>query len=361
MTVGELAQRIGAQVRGDASHLIASCAGVEEAGPTQVTFVANNRYLKAFMTTRAGAAIVSQREADIAPRSLTLLIAKDAYFSFREAMVALTPVRQHPKPGVSDKAVVAPGAKLGKDCCVQAYAVSEAGAVLGDRGVIDPHSDIGRDTGLGDDCVLYPNVTIYDRCVLGSRVILHSGCVIGQDGFGYATHQREGDVTQHHKIPPAGNAVVEDDVEMGAGCTVDRASLGSTRIGAGSKFSNGVTIGHGAQIGKHNLFVAQVGIAGSTKTGDYVVAGGQVGVAGHLSIGTGAQIAAQSGVMDDIPAGEKWGGTPAQPWHAAKRTYVGIMRMDELIKEARDIMQRVADLESKVDEIESEDDSKSDA
>ncbi|MEX2213381.1 MAG: UDP-3-O-(3-hydroxymyristoyl)glucosamine N-acyltransferase [Phycisphaeraceae bacterium] len=350
MTVGELATRIGAQVRGDAARAIDSCAGIEEAGAKDVTFVANSRYLKPLMTTKAGAAIVSSREAEIAPKSLTLLIAEDPYFAFREAMVALAPARAKVMAGISDKAVIDASAKLGKDCCVKAYAVIEAGAVLGERCVIHPHCTIGQGAVLGDDCVLYPGVTIYDSCVLGQRVILHAGCVIGQDGFGYATHQREGEELAHHKIPPVGNAVIEDDVEMGAGCSVDRATVGSTRVGRGSKFSNGVTIGHGAQIGRHNLFVAQVGIAGSTKTGDYVVAGGQVGIAGHLSIGQGAQIAAQSGVMDDIPTGEKWGGTPAQPWHAAKRSYIGIMRMDDLLKEARNIMQRLTELEAKVNE-----------
>lgn len=350
MTVGELAKLIQAEVRGDASQSLTSCAGVEEAAADQLTFVANVRYLKPLMTTKAAAAIVSPREAELAPPSLTLLISKHPYFAFREAMVLLHGWRPRPAPGISDHAAIDAGATLGEGCCVRAFAVIEAGATIGKRCIIHAHCTIGSGAVLGDDCVLFPGVTIYDGCVLGNRVTLHAGCVIGQDGFGYATHQREGEATAHHKLPPAGNAVIEDDVEMGAGCTVDRATVGSTRIGQGSKFSNGVTIGHGAQIGKHNLFVAQVGIAGSTKTGDYVVAGGQVGVAGHLSIGQGAQIAAQSGVMDDIPPGEKWGGTPAQPWSAAKRSYVGLMRMDELIKEARSIMQRLDELEAKVNE-----------
>ena len=218
-----------------------------------------------------------------------------------------------------------------------------AGARVGRRCVIYPYCFVGPDAVVGDDCVLFPNVTVYDRCVLGDRVVLHAGCVIGQDGFGYATYEGK-----HWKIPQTGNVVVEDDVEMGAGCVVDRATVGSTRIGLGTKFSDLVAIGHGAVIGKHNLLVAQVGIAGSSQTGDYVVMGGQVGVAGHLKIGDMARIAAKAGVKDDLPAHGQYGGQPAQPFGQTKRSLVAVARLPELIQAFRKLQKRVAELESQM-------------
>ena len=178
--------------------------------------------------------------------------------------------------------------------------------------------------------MLYPHVTVYDDCIIANRVTLHAGCSIGQDGFGYSTHAVPGQEPVHHKIPQAGNVVIEDDVEMGANCSVDRATLGSTVIGAGTKFSNGVTIGHGCHVGPHNLFVAQVGLAGSVETGKHVVLGGQVGIAGHLKVGDRAQVAATSGVMKDVPPDSVYGGTPAIPLRETKRVVLYAQRLPDL-------------------------------
>lgn len=347
-TLNQLAERIGAKVRGDGSHALDRCMGLDDAVTTDVSFLANRKYFSALATTKAGAVVVSEADAAQAPASLNLLIAADPYFAFREAVVALHGFRGHPAPGISEQAFVDPTAEVGDLCTIRPFVYIAPRARIGKRVVIYPHCYIGKDAVIGDDCILYPNVTVYESCVLGNRVTLHAGCVVGQDGFGYATHKNEKGEVVHHKIPQVGNAVIEDDVEMGAACTIDRATLGATRIGRGTKFSNLVSIGHGTSMGKHNLVVGLVGIAGSAQTGDYVVMGGQVGVAGHLKIGTGAQIAAKAGVMTDIAPGEKVGGEPAISLDQAKRNVLAVMRLPELLQEFRKLQRRVTELEAAV-------------
>ena len=340
MSVAELAERIGARVVGDGSVRVSGCAGIEEAGPWEVTFVANHRYVRLLGETGAGAVIVSPGEAERAP-GRTLLVSEHPYLAFREAVVALHGYREHPGGGVSDRAEIDPSAEVGRGCTIHALACVAAGARVGERCVIYPHCYVGPGAVVGDGCVLFPNVTVYDGCVLGDRVTLHAGCVIGQDGFGYVPHDG-----RNLKIPQAGNVVVEDDVELGAGCVVDRATVGSTRIGRGTKMSDLVAIGHGAEIGKHNLFVAQVGIAGSTRTGDYVVMGGQAGVAGHLKIADGVQLAAKTGVIDDLSEkGQQYGGQPALPLSHTKRNVLALAKLPKLMQEFKRVKKRLEALE----------------
>jgi len=342
MTVEELAERIGVKVLGEGSKMVHRCAGLEDAGAEDVSFLANRKYAKLLATSQAGAVVVAEDQAqELAGR--TVLVAKDPYFAFRQAVVALHGFREHPPVGISEQAVIDPTAIIGQGCVIQPLVHIARGARIGDGCVIYPHCYVGPQAVLGDGCVLYPNVTVYNECILGQRVTVHSGCVIGQDGFGYATHGGK-----HHKIPHTGNVVIEDDVELGACCTVDRATVGSTRIGRGSKFSDLVAIGHGTTIGKHNLLVAQVGIAGSTQTGDYVIMGGQAGVAGHLRIGSMTQIAAKAGVMDDIPDNVQYGGIPAMPFNQTKRSVLAVARLPEMVQEFRKLQKRVAQLESQI-------------
>ena len=344
MTLAALADCLGAELRGEGGYEVEACAGLEEATPRDVSFVANRKYARFMESTRAGAVIVGK---DSAPtnRQQNLLVAGDPYFAFREAVVALHGFRRHPKPGISPQAIIHPSARLGKDCCVHPFVYIAENARLGDRCVIYPHGYIGEGAVLGDDCLLYPSVTIYHDCVLGHRVTLHAGCVIGQDGFGYALHDGA-----HQKIPQVGNVVIEDDVEMGANCAIDRATVGSTRIGKGTKFSDLVAIGHGAHVGEHNLLVAQVGLAGSAETGAYVAMGGQVGVAGHLKIGAMAQLAAKSGVMTDIPDGAQYGGSPAMPLSQAKRQVLALTRLPDLFQQFKQLQKKVASLEAALEE-----------
>ncbi|MEX0744155.1 MAG: UDP-3-O-(3-hydroxymyristoyl)glucosamine N-acyltransferase [Phycisphaeraceae bacterium] len=347
MTANELARRIGATVHGDGETELTGCATLEHAGPGEVSFLANRKYVKMLNTTRAGAVVVSPDDAKLGEDQL-LLIAEDPYFAFRQAMVELIGFRPAPPPGVATQASIAASATIGRDCYIGPFVVVDEEAVIGDGCVLYPHTYVGRRATLGDHCTLHPGVTVYDHCQLGQRVTLHAGCSIGQDGFGYATHGEAGTPPVHHKIPPAGNAVIEDDVEMGAHCSVDRATMGSTIVDRGSKFSNGVTIGHGSKVGPHNLLVAQVGLAGSVTTGAYVAIGGQVGVAGHLKIGDQSQIAAKAGVVADVPEKVQFGGAPAQPFVEVKRQVFALTRLPEMVAELRKMRKRMAKLEAQL-------------
>ena len=348
VTLEELARKIGAKLRGDGGQVIHGCAALDEADDTHVGFLSNRKYVAQLDTTKAGAVILAPRDVDRAPPTLRLLVCDDPYFAFREAMVLLHGFRQHPAPGISTHAYVDETAVVAELCTIRPFAYVAPRAKIGKRCIIYPGVYVGKDATLGDDCILYPNVVVYDRCVLGNRVTLHAGTVIGQDGFGYATHARPNEPPRHHKIPQTGNVVIEDDVEMGAGCSVDRATLGSTVIRQGTKFSNSVTIGHGTTVGPHNLLVAQVGVAGSVTTGSYVVMGGQVGVAGHLHIGDQAQVAAKTGVMTDLPGKDQYGGQPAFPLTDAKRQVLALARLPDTLATIRKLEKRIAELEKRL-------------
>ena len=347
MTPQDLATRLSVELRGPGDAVIHRCAPLDDAGPGDLTFLNNPRYADRLGETHASAVILRPGDADRAPAGVALLVTDDVYPVFRHAMVALHGERPRPEGGISPLAYIDDTAEFGERCTVRPGVTVGPGAVVGDRTILYPGVYLGRNARVGHDCILYPNVCVYDACTLGDRVVLHAGTVIGQDGFGYATSFSERDAEViHHKVPPAGIAAVEDDVEMGANCSVDRATLGSTVVGAGTKFSNSVVIGHGARIGRHNLFVAQVGVAGSTVTGDYCVLGGQVGVGGHLTLGRGVKVAASSKVMHDIPDGEEWGGTPARPFTAMKRVLLQQQRLPDMAAELKRLRRRVDRLEA---------------
>lgn len=344
MTLDELAGRIGAVVEGDGGAEITACNSIEQAGPGELAFVSNIKYARYLQSTKAAAVLVDPKTAADArtPASLTKLIADDPYFAFRNALVQLHGYRKHPRPidaqpdergvAVSASAVIHSTASVGEGSRVHPFVVIEKGASVGRNCVLYPGVYIGENAKVGDECILHPNVTVYDRCVLGNRVVLHSSTVIGQDGFGYATHRGA-----HHKIPQTGNVIVEDDVEMGGGCAVERAAMGTTRIGKGTKFADLISIGHGCNIGEHCLFVSFVGVSGSVEVGNYVVLGGQVGVTGHLRIGDGVQAMARSAIIRDVPPGTKVGGAPALPADIARRNAMVSVDLHTLAKRVRDL------------------------
>ncbi|MEM7627162.1 MAG: UDP-3-O-(3-hydroxymyristoyl)glucosamine N-acyltransferase [Planctomycetota bacterium] len=343
----ELARELNATLRGDADTEIVGCATLEEAGENELSFLSNARYATLLSATRAAAVLVNPDDAERVPSDRSAVIVDDPYFAFRQAMVLLHGFRQPPEVGISPQGFIHETAVVGELCTVRPFAYVAPRAHIGDRVILYPGCYVGKDAVIGSDCVLYPGVCVYDRCVLGNRVTLHANTVIGQDGFGFASSHAPGDSElRHHKIPQAGNTVVQDDVDMGANCSIDRAAMGSTVIGAGSKLSDHVVIGHGVKLGRHNLLVAHVGIAGSTVTGDYVTMGGQVGVAGHLNIGDRVQIAASSKVMHDIPPGEQWGGTPARPLTETKRMLLQQQRLPEMAKKIKALEKRLTKLET---------------
>jgi UDP-3-O-[3-hydroxymyristoyl] glucosamine N-acyltransferase len=340
VTVGELAEKIGAQVRGDHDRRVERCAPIDEADDASVAFLAHRRYTRFLRSTKAGAVIVSEDAAERSEHPC-LLVAADPRSAFCEAIVFLHGHRTHPRTGVSPHAIVSPEATLGEDCAIHPLAVIEAGARLGARCVVYPHCYVGADAALGDDCVLFPGVVVYDGCAIGHRVTVHAGTVIGQDGFGYA----DGADDAHAKMPHIANVVIEDDVEIGACCAIDRGALRPTRIGRGTKMSNGVVIGHGARIGPNNLLVAQVGIAGSVETGERVAIGGQAGVANHVKIGARSQIAAKSGVITNVPPESKYAWFTAIPYDDAIRVGFEVIRLPSLVREVEEMRRRLEELE----------------
>ncbi|MGE5200613.1 MAG: UDP-3-O-(3-hydroxymyristoyl)glucosamine N-acyltransferase, partial [Acidobacteriota bacterium] len=303
-----LAERTGAELdaAADPERLMRDVAPLETAGPDELAFLDNRKYLPAFETTRAGAAFADPALAARAPKGLALLLTPQPYRAYAIAAQAFYPEPQ-PEAHAHPSATIDPTARIGEGAVIGPHAVIEARAELGRRCRVGACSVIGRGTVLGDDVRIGANVTV-SHAIIGSRVTLYPGVRVGQDGFGFAL-----DPKGAIKVPQLGRVVIENDVEIGANCTIDRGAGPDTVIGAGTMIDNLVQIGHNVQIGRGCILVSQVGISGSTKLGDRVMIGGQGGLIGHLTIGAGARIAAQAGVMEDVPPGATVGGSPAVP------------------------------------------------
>lgn len=337
-TLEELAAVVDGRVIGDGSASIKGVAPIEEAGPGDITFVADRKYLKFVASTRASAVIVRD-EMDAGGKNL--LVVRNPQSAFSRIIDILRPPVP-PPPGVHPKAEVHAGAVLGKDVSVQAFTVIEEGARIGDRSVFYPGVYVGRGAKIGSDVILYPGVSVREGCVIGDRVIVHSNAVIGSDGFGY---YREG--ARYFKIPQRGIVRIEDDVELGACVTVDRAALGETVIGRGTKIDNLSQVAHNVVIGEDTIIISQTGIAGSTRVGSRVQLGGQVGVVGHIEIGDNSMVGAKSGIVQDVPAGSVLSGIPAIPhaeWLRAQSVYA---KLPELKKRVAELEKRLESLEGK--------------
>jgi UDP-3-O-[3-hydroxymyristoyl] glucosamine N-acyltransferase len=245
--------------------------------------------------------------------------------------------RAEPPPhGIDPLASIHPTAQIGPEASIMPFAVVGEGSVIGARSRIHSGAVIGRFCKLGDDVVLYPHAVLYDDTILGHRVIIHANAVLGADGFGYRLHDG-----RHVKVPQLGHVEVDDDVEIGACTTIDRGTFQATRVGSGTKMDNLVQVGHNCQIGRHNLFVSQMGIAGSSRTGDYVVVAGQVGIVDHVDIGDRAMIGGQAGVTKDVPAGQHMLGSPATPEREQKRILMSMEKLPEMRRDLRRIKQHI--------------------
>lgn len=310
-------------VEGDPRLTIESINTLEDAGPGELSFLANPKYRNRLAETKASVVLVDRRAA--VPDNVCALRSDDPYAALCMAVVKVHGYRRHPRWGVSDRADIADSAKLGHDANIAPGATIGQAVTIGDRATIYPGCYVADRCVIGDDVTLYPNVVIYDDSVLGNRVTIHAGTVIGEDGLGYAPVD-----DQWLKIPQAGRVVIHDDVEIGANCTIDRATLGCTEIGAGTKFSNLIAIGHGAKVGPNCMIVAQVGVAGSTTIGEHVTMAGQAGVVGHVSIGDRASVGAQAGVKNDVEPGATVLGSPAIPITEAKRQILMIQHLPEM-------------------------------
>jgi UDP-3-O-[3-hydroxymyristoyl] glucosamine N-acyltransferase len=281
-------------------------APLETAGPEDVSFLENRRYVEAFADSRAGAVFVDESLVERAPPGMALLVSREPYKAFALAAQAFYPATEV-IARKAPSAIIDPNAEVPDDCEVGPNVVIERGARVGRCCSIGANTVIGAGVEIGDDCRIGPNVTL-SHCLIGSRVVLHPGVRIGQDGFGFAP-----DLKAPIKVPQLGRVLVGDDTDIGANTTIDRGSGHDTIIGAGSMIDNLVQIGHNVVLGRCCILAGQVGISGSTKLDDFVMVGGQGGLAGHLHIGTGARIAAKSGLMRDVPAGETVCGSPAVP------------------------------------------------
>ncbi len=334
-TLAELAARVGGEVQGDGTIRVDGVGPLEEAGPSQLSFFSNQKYRRAFEASRAGAVIVEPGTK--VPEGRTVLRVANAYLAFARISTLFHPPREA-LPEVSPVAAIHPTARVHPSAQVMPLACVGPGAQVGARTLVFPGAHVGDEARVGEDCVVYHNVVIRERCVVGDRVILQPGCVIGSDGFGFAFDpEGEGAGPRHFKVPQIGNVVVEDDVEIGANTCVDRATLGTTRIGRGAKIDNLVQIAHNVQVGPLSLLMSQVGIAGSTKLGMGVIAAGQVGIVGHLEIGAGARLGAQSGIMKDIPAGETESGSPSVPHQRWLKNVAALDQLPDLRKEVREL------------------------
>jgi UDP-3-O-[3-hydroxymyristoyl] glucosamine N-acyltransferase len=338
-SAGQIAEFLNGTVDGDAQVLVHDIAKIEEGRLGTLTFLANPRYTEHLYTTAASIAIVSDDFQPTRPiaKSLTLIRVKDPRAAFAK-LLEMHDAQRHDKVGYEQPSYISPKARIGKDVYIGAFCYIADGAEIGDGAKIFPNCFVGADSRIGAGTRLHAGVKVYDRCTIGARCIVHSGTVIGADGFGYNMNP---DGT-HKKMAQIGNVKIGDDVEIGANCTIDRATLGSTVVHHGVKLDNLVQVGHNVEIGAHTVVVAQTGIAGSTKVGEHCMIGGQVGIAGHLVIGDRVKIAAQSGIGSNIPADSVVQGSPAFTIGEYKRSYV-------VFRSLPAVQKRIAELERELE------------
>jgi UDP-3-O-[3-hydroxymyristoyl] glucosamine N-acyltransferase len=332
-TLEQLAKMSGGELLGDPSLQITGTASLAEATPGEISFFANRKYIVQLRKTRASAVFVPGDFAEpITPAHIRVANPMKA---FEQVVLRFAPEPITFAPGIHSSAVVDPSAQLGERVSIQPHAVIEAGARIGDATIVGAGSYIGYETMIGSACLIYPRVTIRERSRIGSRVIIHSGAVIGADGFGFEMidgHQQ--------KIQQLGIVQIDDDVEIGANTTIDRARFGRTWIQQGVKIDNLVQIAHNVVIGKNSVIVAQTGISGSTRVGERVTMAGQVGVVGHVEIADGSIIAAQSGVSKSVPGGV-WFGYPAGPIDEVKQQIAWIRGLGKLFARVKEIEKKL--------------------
>jgi UDP-3-O-[3-hydroxymyristoyl] glucosamine N-acyltransferase len=335
--LGALAAQLGCTVEGDGDVDILRVSPIEQAGPGDITFLANTKYIAEVKRTRASAIIAGPEVQD---PPCAVLRTKNPYLAFARAVGLLYP-QQRAAVGIHPTAIIAAGVALGDDVSVGPYVVIGAGARIGARSVLHPHVVIGAEATLGADCHVHARASIRERVSIGARCVIQDGAVIGSDGFGFA-HRDDG---THEKIPQVATVVIEDEVEIGANTTIDRPAIGETRIKRGTKIDNLVQIAHGVVVGTNTLLAAQVGVAGSSVIGDDVMLGGQVGVTGHVTVGDRAKASAKTGVTGNVPADAFITGYPHMDNLAWRKAYAVFRRLPELRKQLNDLQLRLAKLE----------------
>jgi UDP-3-O-[3-hydroxymyristoyl] glucosamine N-acyltransferase len=339
MKLFELAEQTGARVEGDGELDISGAAGLDEAGKGHVTFLSNPKYTPRVKTTRAAAIYVAEDTA-VERNDIAVLRAKDPYLAYTRALILL-----NPEPEVAafihPTAVIDPTAQIANDVTIGPHVVIRAHAQLGSRVQIHANVTIYNNVMIGAGSVIHSGVAIRENSILGERVIVHNNAVIGCDGFGYAKDEQK----RWLKIPQTGRVVVGDDVEIGAGSTIDRASVGESRIGRGTKIDNLVQVGHSCTIGEDTLLCAQVGLAGSSHIGNRVILAGQAGVAGHNTIGDDVVLTAKSATSHDVPAGKMISGIPAFDNRDWLRATAAFRRLGEIVRTLRGLEKRLDEIE----------------
>jgi UDP-3-O-[3-hydroxymyristoyl] glucosamine N-acyltransferase len=335
-SLGQIAEISGGRLTGDPSRQITGAASLTDAEAGDITFFTNRKYAAHLRNTRAAAVFVPLDFAEPTPAVQIHVPNPMKAFEQVVAKFARPPILF--APGVHEKALVDPGAKLGEGVSIQPYAVIEPGVEIGDGTFIGAGTYVGHETVIGANCTIYPGVTIRERAKIGVRVIIHSGAVIGADGFGFEPTE-----AGYEKIPQLGIVQIDDDVEIGANTTIDRARFGRTWIQRGVKIDNLVHVAHNVVIGENTVMAAQIGIAGSTRVGKRVVMGGQVGTVGHIEIGDDTTVAAKAGVSKSI-AGGSWWGAPAQPLAKEKEQVVWLRNLGKLFARLKELERKVAQL-----------------
>lgn len=327
-SANQIAQLVSGAVEGDGNIMISEFAKIEEGAPGAISFLANPKYTPYIYTTKSSVVLVRRDFVPEAPVSATLIRVDDPYATVAHLLSIAQSLQAERRTGIEQPSFIHPDAKIGENVYVGAFAYIDKGAVIADDVQIYPQCYIGADVTIGADTTLYSGVKIYSGCRIGNRCILHSGSVIGADGFGFAPDGTGG----YAKIPQIGVVEIADDVEIGANTTIDRATMGATRIHKGTKLDNLIQIGHNVEIGSNTVMAAQSGIAGSAKVGSGCMIGGQAGLAGHIHVGDGAQFAAQTGVHSNVSAGQRLIGSPAEELRPYGRQIASLKRLPDLLR-----------------------------
>lgn len=343
-TAKQIADFLKGEVLGNPDVTVSNFSKIEEGMSGTISFLANPKYTSYIYTTEADIVLVNSDFVPEKPIKATLIKVPNAYAALASLMEMVNNNAPR-KTGQESMSFVSQTATLGEEVYVGAFAYISDNAEIGEKSVIHPQVYVGENVKIGKDCVLYPGAKVYSDCVIGDRCIIHSGAVIGADGFGYSKESEA-----YHKIPQMGNVLIEDDVEVGANTTIDRAVMGSTVIRRGVKLDNLIQIAHNCEIGEHTAMAAQVGIAGSTKIGENCVLGGQVGIGGHITIGKNSQIGAQSGIISNTKEGAEIMGSPAIPVKSFFKSSIILPKLPDMYKQLSAMEKEIAELKKRLEQ-----------